>query len=120
MVISIYLYRAGHSNLTYSLGLGEWEAVLRRPPLGPVAPKAHDMEREFTVLTHLHPIFPAAPKPYAFCDDETIIGSPFMIMERKRGIVLDTAFFRRSGSYGTGVQATIGNHGQTTGESARD
>ncbi|MFS0574592.1 phosphotransferase family protein [Sporosarcina sp. 179-K 3D1 HS] len=85
-------FGAGHSNLTYALAIGSWEAVLRRPPLGPVAPKAHDMEREFTVLSAIHPVFGTAPKPLVFSDDESIIGSPFFIMERRHGIVLDTEF----------------------------
>ena len=53
--LEILQFSAGHSNLTYQLKMGEWEAVLRRPPLGPVAPKAHDMEREFRVISEVHP-----------------------------------------------------------------
>ncbi|TLS38364.1 phosphotransferase family protein [Pseudalkalibacillus caeni] len=83
-------FPSGHSNLTYLLTKGDWEAVLRRPPLGPVAAKAHDMERESNFLNKLHPVFPLAPKPYLFSKDESIIGSPFFIMERRRGVVLDT------------------------------
>ncbi len=60
--------------------------------LGPVAPKAHDMEREQRILAALHPVFPAAPEPYVFSDDTDIVGSPFFVMERRHGIVLDTAF----------------------------
>src|SRR3979411_2709648 len=66
---------AGQSNLTYLLRSGEWEAVLRRPPLGPVAPRAHDMAREFRILERLHPAFPLAPRPYALCEDTSIIGA---------------------------------------------
>ncbi|RFU69944.1 phosphotransferase family protein [Bacillus sp. V59.32b] len=85
-------FPAGHSNLTYQLKIGEWEAVLRRPPLGPVAPKAHDMKREHFIISELHPHFPPAPKPILFSDDVTIVGSPFFIMERKHGLVFDTSF----------------------------
>jgi aminoglycoside phosphotransferase (APT) family kinase protein len=85
-------FGVGASNLTYLLKLGEWEAVLRRPPLGPVAPKAHDMEREFKVISALHPVFPIAPNPILFSEDTSIVGSPFFIMERRHGIVLDTRF----------------------------
>ncbi|WP_164670504.1 phosphotransferase family protein [Virgibacillus doumboii] len=88
--LEIEQFGAGHSNLTYLLRIEAWEAVLRRPPLGPVAPKAHDMEREYTVLSGLNPSFPTAPKPYIFSDDTSIVGSPFFIMERRKGIVLDT------------------------------
>ncbi|MGV3487977.1 MAG: phosphotransferase family protein [Tuberibacillus sp.] len=90
--LEIEQFGAGHSNLTYLLRIGEWEAVLRRPPLGPVAPKAHDMEREYKVLNALHSVFGPAPKPLLFSNDLSIIGSPFFIMERRRGIVLDTSF----------------------------
>ena len=85
-------FTAGHSNLTYCLKIGSWEAVLRRPPLGPIAPKAHDMEREHFIIGELNPIYPPAPKPILYCGDSTIIGAPFLLMERKKGIVLDTHF----------------------------
>lgn len=89
--LTIDQFSAGRSNLTYQLRIGEWEAVLRRPPLGPVAPKAHDMEREFRILTEIHPYFPAAPEPY-FYGDASLLGIPFFIMERKKGVVLDAEF----------------------------
>ncbi len=85
-------FPSGASNLTYLLQLGEWEAVLRRPPLGPVAPKAHDMEREAGLLRLVHPTFPLAPRPYLFCADPALIGAPFYIMEYRRGVVLNDSF----------------------------
>lgn len=90
--LKIRQFGSGHSNLTYELEMGTWQAVLRRPPLGPVAAKAHDMEREFNVLSALHPVFHTAPKPLIFSDELSITGSPFFIMERRSGIVLDTDF----------------------------
>ena len=90
--LEIRQFGAGHSNLTYALKIGDWEGVLRKPPLGPVAPKAHDMEREFKILQAIAPVFPAAPKPYVFSDDTAIAGGPFFVMERRHGIVLDTEF----------------------------
>lgn len=90
--LEIEQFNSGHSNLTYLLKCGDFEAALRRPPLGPIAPKAHDMEREYKILTSLQQYFPAIPKTYLFSDNESIIGSPFFLMERKRGIVLDTEF----------------------------
>jgi aminoglycoside phosphotransferase (APT) family kinase protein len=90
--LEINQFGAGHSNLTYELKVGEWEAVLRRPPHGPVAPKAHDMEREYSILRDLHPVFSLAPKPYVFSDNSAIVGSPFYVMERRRGYVFDTSF----------------------------
>lgn len=90
--LTIKQFPSGHSNLTYSLQIGDWEAVLRRPPLGPVAPKAHDMQREYTVLKELHSHFPLAPKPYLFTADTSLVGNPFFVMERRHGVVLDTDF----------------------------
>jgi aminoglycoside phosphotransferase (APT) family kinase protein len=92
--LKIRQFSAGHSNLTYLLQIGEWEAVLRRPPLGPVAPKAHDMNREYRILTEIQPHFPAAPKPILFSDHEAVIGSHFFLMERKKGVVFDTSIPR--------------------------
>ena len=62
--------------------------MLRRAPLGPVAPKAHDMVREARVLQAVHPHFRPAPEVYLICEDAAIIGAPFFLMERRRGIVL--------------------------------
>ncbi|MEW9050981.1 MAG: phosphotransferase family protein [Neobacillus sp.] len=90
--LELLQFSAGHSNLTYQIKIGDWEAVLRRPPLGPVAPKAHDMEREFKILSEVNPVYPAAPKPISFSNQLEVVGSPFFIMERKKGIVIDTVF----------------------------
>ncbi|MRX72236.1 phosphotransferase [Bacillus lacus] len=88
--LEITQFGTGASNLTYALKAGNWEAVLRRPPLGPLAPKAHDMKREYEVLNALHPLFPLAPKPLTYCGDKTVLGSSFFLMERKEGILVDT------------------------------
>ncbi|TDL76699.1 phosphotransferase family protein [Rhodococcus qingshengii] len=90
--LELLQFSAGHSNLTYQIKVGEWEAVLRRPPLGPLAPKAHDMEREFKIISELHPVFSVTPKPILFSEQEEIVGSPFFIMERKNGMVIDASF----------------------------
>jgi len=84
-------FRGGHSNLTYELRFGDRELVLRRPPFGPVPPRAHDMARECRVLAAVHPHFPLAPKPYLLCEDASVIGSVFYVMERRRGIVIRLA-----------------------------
>jgi aminoglycoside phosphotransferase (APT) family kinase protein len=81
-------FPGGHSNLTYLIRFGTIELVVRRPPLGPVAPTAHDMAREFRWLTALHPVFPLAPRAYALCDDPAVVGSTFYVMERRRGVVV--------------------------------
>ena len=86
--VSIEQFPGGHSNLTYLLCAGDREYVLRRPPLGPVAPKAHDMAREYSVLRAVHPVFPAAPEVFHLCEDPAVIGAIFFIMERRRGVVL--------------------------------
>ncbi len=81
-------FPGGHSNLTYLLRYGDREFVVRRPPLGPVAPRAHDMSRECLVLSALWKVFPPAPRPYLFCEDPSVIGAPFYVMERRRGIII--------------------------------
>ena len=81
-------FPGGHSNLTYLIRFGAREFVLRRPPFGPVAPTAHDMPREFRVLSLVHPVFPLAPRPFFLCQDPGVLGAPFYLMERRRGIVV--------------------------------
>src|SRR5438445_405261 len=88
--IAIQQFPGGHSNLTYLLRAGDREYVLRRPPLGPVAPKAHDMAREYTVLRAVHPVFRRAPEVFWLCEDPAVIGAVFFIMERRHGVVLRT------------------------------
>lgn len=82
-------FSAGYSNLTYFIRIGEWKAVLRRPPFGPIPPKAHDMKREFEILLKLNKVFPLAPKPYFYCEDESIMERHFYVMEKKEGVVID-------------------------------
>jgi len=81
-------FGGGHANLTYLLRYPEVDYVLRRPPLGPVAEGSHDMGREHRVLAELWRSFPPAPRSYLFCDDRSVIGVPFFVMERKDGIVV--------------------------------
>src|ERR1700693_5733926 len=86
--LAVEQFPGGHSNLTYLLRTPVREYVLRRGPLGPVAPKAHDMAREFKVLTAVHPVFQPAPEVFHLCEDTSIIGAVFFIMERRHGIVV--------------------------------
>ena len=81
-------FRGGHSNLTYMLRFGSQEWVMRRPPLGPLAPTAHDMNREYRVLSRVWRVFPPAPRAVLLCEDSSIIGAPFFVMERRRGILI--------------------------------
>jgi len=86
----IELIAGGRSNLTYRLDFGGSRLVLRRPPLGHVLPTAHDMAREFRVLTALHGTDIPVPTPLAICADADVIGAPFYVMEYVDGLVLRT------------------------------
>jgi aminoglycoside phosphotransferase (APT) family kinase protein len=88
---SVKLIEGGRSNLTYRLQAGAHRLVLRRPPLGHVLPTAHDMSREYRVLTALKGTAVPAPEPVAFCDDAEVIGVSFYLMRDVPGIVLRTA-----------------------------
>ncbi len=82
-------FGGGHANLTYLLTFDDrHDYVLRRPPLGPVAPGAHDMRREHSVLSRLWRTFDKAPRSYLYCDDPAVVGAPFFVMERRDGIVV--------------------------------
>ena len=81
-------FGGGHSNLTYLLQFGDLGLVLRRPPLGPVPPRAHDMAREFRWLSALHPHFHLAPRPFLLCEDRAVVGSVFYVMERRQGLIV--------------------------------
>src|ERR1051325_5508063 len=85
---SIEQFPSGFSNLTYLIRTGNRELVLRRPPIGAKIKTAHDMSREYRILSHLHPVYKKVPRPLLFCDDEQILGAPFYVMERVKGIIL--------------------------------
>src|SRR5271156_713547 len=86
--LKIRQFPSGHSNLTYSLHLGAKELVLRRPPFGSKVKSAHDMSREFRVLSKLHSVYAPAPEVLLYCDDASIIGAPFYVMQPIHGIIL--------------------------------
>jgi len=86
--LSITQFPSGYSNLTYLIRIGDIEMVLRRPPFGRKAKSAHDMEREFRILTALHPHFPYSPRPIVYNEDNSVMGCPFYVMERIKGIIL--------------------------------
>lgn len=81
-------FPGGHSNLTYSVRVGDRELVLRRPPFGSTVKSAHDMGREYTILSAIGDRYPYAPKVVVYCEDESVIGAKFYVMERIQGIVL--------------------------------
>ena len=78
-------FRSGASNLTYLLKYPDRELVLRRPPIGTKAVSAHDMKREFLIQSRLKPVYDLVPTVIALCEDHSIIGSDFYVMERIKG-----------------------------------
>ena len=86
--ITIAQFAQGYSNLTYLIGVGERELVLRRPPIGANIATAHDMGREVRVLTGLARVYAHVPHVLLYCDDSQVIGAPFYVMERLHGVVL--------------------------------
>lgn len=86
--LTIQQFPCGYSNLTYSVHLGSRQFVLRRPPFGTNVKSAHDMGREFRVLLHLHAAYPAAPQVILQCDDPSVLGAPFYLMEPVEGIII--------------------------------
>jgi len=81
-------YRGGASNWTYRLRYPEHDLILRRPPAGTKAKSAHDMGREYTVQHALKPVYPYVPTMVGLCQDESVIGADFYVMERIPGIIL--------------------------------
>jgi aminoglycoside phosphotransferase (APT) family kinase protein len=81
-------FPSGHSNLTYSLRIGLREMVLRRPPFGSKVKTAHDMGREYRVLSKLHDHYAPAPRVLLFCNDLSVLGAPFYLMEPIHGVIL--------------------------------
>ena len=78
-------FRSGASNLTYLLKYPNRELVLRRPPVGKKAVSAHDMKREFLIQSRLKPVYGLVPKVIALCEDHSVLGSDFYVMERIQG-----------------------------------
>ncbi|HWF74822.1 MAG TPA: phosphotransferase family protein [Solirubrobacteraceae bacterium] len=78
----------GHSNVTVSLSSGDREVILRRPPRGPLPPSAHDVIREARLLSALEATSVRAPRVLLACDDASVIGAPFYLMERVKGEVI--------------------------------
>jgi aminoglycoside phosphotransferase (APT) family kinase protein len=78
----------GYSNLTYLLRMGERQLILRRPPVGANIQSAHDMGREYRVLAGLTRVYPKVPRPLLYCEDTSVLGAPFYVMERVQGVIL--------------------------------
>jgi aminoglycoside phosphotransferase (APT) family kinase protein len=86
--LQVRQFAGGKANLTYLLRFGPGEYVLRRPPLGPIPPGAHDMRREHRVLSVLNRRYPLAPQSLLLCEDESVVGAVFIVEERRRGFVI--------------------------------
>ena len=84
----IWQFPGGHANLTYLVVYPSARYVLRRPPHGDIPASAHDMGREYRVLSVLYKGFPSAPRAFLYCDDASVIGAPFFVMERRHGVVV--------------------------------
>lgn len=80
-------FPGGASNLTYSVKFDNKDYILRRPPFGTKAKSAHDMGREYKVMSKLKPVYPFVPNMIDFCQDESVLGCEFYIMERLVGII---------------------------------
>ena len=87
-VVAVTQFPSGYSNLTFCLKTASQEYILRRPPMGANIKSAHDMGREFLVLTRLKMHFGKIPSPIIYCEDESVIGAPFYIMQRLHGVIL--------------------------------
>ena len=86
--VTVEQFPGGHSNLTYLIHHGDREYVLRRPPFGSKVKSAHDMGREVAVLSKLAPVYSRAPRVLAYHDAPDVLGAPFYLMERRRGVIL--------------------------------
>ncbi|MGW3496190.1 phosphotransferase family protein [Streptomyces sp. NPDC001020] len=85
------LIEGGRSNLTYAVSDGAATWVVRRPPLGHVLATAHDMKREHRVISALHPTAVPVPRPVLLCEDESVLGAPFYVMDFVAGTPYRTA-----------------------------
>jgi aminoglycoside phosphotransferase (APT) family kinase protein len=83
--------QGGRSNLTYRVTDGESRWVVRRPPLGHVLATAHDMAREYRVITALRGTDVPVPGTVLLCEDQDVIGAPFYVMEQVEGTPYRTA-----------------------------
>jgi aminoglycoside phosphotransferase (APT) family kinase protein len=86
--VTVERFRGGYSNLTYQVTAGQQQWVLRTAPPGAQVRGAHDMGREFRILSAVYEVFPKVPKPWRYCEDESVLGRPFFLMERVEGEIL--------------------------------
>ena len=92
---AILQFPGGYSNLTYLLVCNLGEFVLRRPPFGANIKTAHDMGREYRMLVALDGLYDKAPRPVLYCEEESVIGAPFYLMERVQGVILRGPLYKQ-------------------------
>jgi aminoglycoside phosphotransferase (APT) family kinase protein len=83
--IALTKFPSGQSNPTYKVGAVSGDYVLRRKPFGQLLPSAHAVDREYRLLSALHPLGFPVPEPLALCDDPAVIGAIFYVMELAKG-----------------------------------
>ena len=86
--MSVRQFPNGSANLTYLVSFGSRQLVVRRPPFGVIAPGAHDMRREYRTLSRLHARYDRAPQALLFCDDASVVGASFLVVEYRQGVVV--------------------------------
>lgn len=90
-VMQVRQFRGGTANLTYLVSFGDTRLVVRRPPRGKLAPGAHDMAREHRMLSRLGDVYPRAPRALHLCEDASVVGATFVVVEYREGEVLRDA-----------------------------
>src|SRR5437870_12060925 len=85
--IAVQQFPKGYSNLTYLIRAGDRELVLRRPPFGAKIKTAHDMGREFRILSHISERYSKVPRPLAHCEDESVLGAPVYVVGGVGGVI---------------------------------
>jgi aminoglycoside phosphotransferase (APT) family kinase protein len=83
--LTLTKFASGQSNPTYKISATSGDYVLRRKPFGQLLPSAHAVDREYRLLSALHPLGFAVPEPLALCDDPEVIGAIFYVMELSKG-----------------------------------
>ena len=86
--LTLERFKGGYSNLTYRVSAGDQHWVVRTAPPGAQVAGAHDMGREFRILSAVHQVFPKVPRPWRFCEDASVLGGPFFLMEQVEGEIL--------------------------------
>lgn len=85
--VQVTQFPGGASNLTYQISYGDKSYILRRPPFGKIAKGAHDMLREANIMKALNPVYPYVPDIIDICEDESVLGCNFYVMEKLTGII---------------------------------